>query len=85
METPSGIQPLAIKVLHTEGCTATPETLELIEEVAGRTGTPIDVERILIESPEQALELKFLGSPTVLVNGLDVDPAAREHGAYGFT
>ena len=85
METPSGIRPLDIKVLYTEGCPATPETIELIEDVAAGMDTPIRMERILVESPEQALEQEFLGSPTVQVNGLDVDPAARKNTAYGFT
>lgn len=85
MATPRGGQPMEIKVLHTEGCQGTPGAIELIEDVAAGMGALVRLEQILVESPEQAMEQRFLGSPTVLVNGLDVDPAARKNTAYGFT
>ena len=85
METQRSIEPLEIKVLYTEGCPGTPGTIELVEDVAAGMGTAIRMEQILVESPEHAMEHKFLGSPTVQVNGLDVDPAARKNTAYGFT
>lgn len=84
MKRPNGVRPLDIIVLYTEGCPATAETIRLIEDVAASTDTPIQLERILVKSPEQALEQRFMGSPTVQVNGLDVDPAARRNSAYGF-
>ena len=79
------MEEVVVSVLYTAGCPATPETLELIEEVAACTRTPIKLEKILVQTPEQALYFKFLGSPTVQVNGIDVDPAARSNTAYGFT
>ena len=85
MKTLSGVRPLDIKILYIEGCQSTPKTIQLIEGVAAGMGVPIRLERILVESPEQALELRFLGSPSVQVNGLDIDPAARKNAAYGFT
>jgi len=78
-------RPLEVQVLHIEGCASTPETIGLIKQVAASTDTPIRIGTILVESPEQAQEQRFLGSPTVQVNGLDVDPAARLNTAYGFT
>jgi len=30
-------------------------------------------------------EKKFLGSPTIRINGLDVDPSMRSSTNYGFT
>ena len=85
MGAPSAGQPLNIKVLYTAGCPGMPGTIERIEDVAAGLGIPIYVEWTLVESPEQALEQRFLGSPTVQVNGLDIDPAARKNTAYGFT
>ena len=74
---------LAVTVLHTEGCAATPPTINLIKDVAQELDSPIRLSKILIQSPEQASKRKFLGSPTVQVNGLDIDPAARENPSYG--
>lgn len=76
-----------VEVLHTEGCPGTPPTIELINTVAAEMGIEIRLRETLIteESQKQAAEFRFLGSPTVRVNGLDIDPAAREATSYGFT
>ena len=73
-----------ITVLYTEGCAATPATIELIRQVAEKEGIPLCLQKILVASPDQALQLEFLGSPTVQVNGLDIEPSARSSRACGF-
>jgi len=73
-----------VQVLYTEGCANTPATIELIREVAAMIGIQIRMSKMLIEPANQAVEIKFLGSPTVLVNGLDIDPAAHQSVSYGF-
>jgi hypothetical protein len=37
-----------------------------------------------VESPEDAERERFLGSPTVRVDGVDVDPGASEREDFGF-
>jgi hypothetical protein len=73
-----------VRVLYTEGCSATPATVELINSVAAEMEIQISLRSIRVERPEQACGLQFLGSPTVQVNGLDIDPAARKDVDYGF-
>jgi hypothetical protein len=73
-----------VRVLYTEGCAATAATVDLVNSVARELGIQVHLQQVLVTSPEQATALKFLGSPTVLVNGWDVDPAARQHTHYGF-
>lgn len=85
MKTFGSGQPLDIKVLFTEACPGAPKAIQLVEEVVAGMGMPVRLERIVVESPEQARAQRFLGSPTVQVNGLDVDPAVRNSTAYGFT
>lgn len=41
------------------------------------------VEVIDVRGEQEAEQLKFLGSPTIRVNGQDVDPEARESTDYG--
>jgi len=45
----------------------------------------IELEAVQIENQEQAKQLNFLGSPTVRVNGVDIDPAAGSAQFSGFT
>lgn len=77
-------QSVDVRVLYTEGCSATPATVDLINNVAAEMEIEISLQSILVEAPEQASGLKFLGSPTVQVNSLDIDPAARTNVDYGF-
>ena len=76
--------PLEVKVLYTEGCAATPPTIQLVQAIAIEMDIPISLQQVTVESFTEALTLKFLGSPTVQIDGLDVDPAARANSDYGF-
>jgi hypothetical protein len=84
MAKPNMLRTVDVRVLYTAGCAATPATVDLVSSVARELGIQVRLQQVLVESPEQAAALKFLGSPTVHVNGLDVDPAARQHTHYGF-
>ncbi len=71
-------------VLYTAGCADTPSTIDLVRRTASEMGLEIDLETIRVEDQRQAEDLKFLGSPTVQLNGLDIDPGARDSTLYGF-
>jgi hypothetical protein len=77
-------EPLDVTVLYTAGCGGTPATIALVKRVAHELDIPLRLQEVLIHSPEQAVRQNFLGSPTVQVNGLDIDPAARQRDDYGF-
>jgi hypothetical protein len=48
-------------------------------------GIPIELNQVQVTTQDQADKCRFLGSPTVQINGQDVDPAARGASAFGFT
>jgi hypothetical protein len=73
-----------VRVLFSEGCDNTPPTIDLIKQTALESGIEIDLKIVPVESQEQAQQWKFLGSPTVQVNGLDIEPSARSATAFGF-
>lgn len=56
----------------------------LIEEFAKQRGIGIEIEHVPVNTDEEAQAHKFIGGPTVRINGLDVDPAARGVTEYGF-
>lgn len=68
---------IQIRVLHTDGCPNAFPVIDLIRRVGDEIDIPVSVERVLVSSQKQAVELRFIGSPTVEVNGVDIDPAAR--------
>jgi hypothetical protein len=79
------MQAVNVRVLHMADCPATPATIRLVEEAASGLGVPIALEPVLVETPEQAEALAFLGSPTVRVDGRDVEPEARDRQDFGLT
>jgi len=74
-----------VHVLYTAGCVSTPGTVQLFHDVARDLGIPIRITRTQVTSQAQAERLRFLGSPTIQIGDLDIDPAARSETAFGFT
>ena len=61
---------MKVELLWWEGCPSYPEAHELLEEVlAGRA----EIEMREVRSHEEAEALGFPGSPTIRIDGLDVD------------
>ncbi|MCA1961890.1 MAG: hypothetical protein LDL33_13990 [Desulfomonile sp.] len=74
-----------IRVLYSEGCAGTPPTVELVKNVAQYLNIPVNIEMVSVGTQEQARELRFLGSPTVQIEGLDIEPSAQDSLAFGLT
>jgi hypothetical protein len=60
--------------LFYEDCPSHELALERLHEVLAEQGIDTDVKVLEVKSEEQAQELHFVGSPTILVNGQDIDP-----------
>jgi hypothetical protein len=64
-----------VEVYWWKGCPSTPEALELLDKVLAAKGLDAEVELREVRTDEEAAELGFPGSPTIRVDGRDVDPA----------
>ena len=65
---------LRIDILYTSDCTDWPTAAELVTQVLNDLGLAAEVSSYLVKSDRQAIELNFIGSPTILVNGVDPWP-----------
>jgi hypothetical protein len=63
-----------VSFLYYEECPSHDLALERLREVMAEEGIPGEVEVIKVETEEQARELRFVGSPTIRVDGQDIDP-----------
>jgi hypothetical protein len=63
-----------IEVFTWAGCPSHPEALALLRDVVAEHGLDVEIEVIDVTTQEQAEELGFVGSPTIRVDGRDVDP-----------
>ena len=65
---------MQVSFLYYEECPSHDLALERLREVMGEEGVLDDVEVVKVGSEEQAHELRFVGSPTIRVDGQDIDP-----------
>jgi len=65
-----------IQLLYFAGCPHYAPTLELLRRTAAERGQELNVELIEVRNNEDARRLRFLGSPTLRVNGVDIEPTA---------
>ena len=76
---------ISVQVLFSDGCPHASSTIELIKDVSTKLKLDIVLESIRVDDREHAREINFLGSPTIRINGLDIDPSARSAVFSGFT
>lgn len=63
-----------IEVLAREDCPNRDMAIIVVERVVKEIGVPAEIEVVDVVDDDDAAEYRVLGSPTVLVDGRDVDP-----------
>lgn len=72
-----------VELLYFDGCPTYKTALRDLEEVVKEEALDVRVILTKVESEDDARRLRFLGSPTVRVNGADIEPAANESTGFG--
>jgi hypothetical protein len=71
---------MKITFLYYEDCPSHDKALDRLRSIMAEEGVQTEIKIIKVETDEQAQALEFVGSPTIRVNGRDIDPPAP--GAY---
>ena len=71
-----------VEVLTFEGCPHAEPALELVKRVLADRGVGATVRRVDVPNVEAAAAKRFLGSPTIRVNGRDIEPGVAERDQY---
>lgn len=69
---------MTIELFYWDGCPSYPETKTLLEEVIRSAGVEAEIAMREVRTQAEAEELRFPGSPTVRIDGRDVDPRGAE-------
>lgn len=77
MTTDRPVHPPVIEVLHVQDCPNYPEALALVERVRTELGFHAELHTTLIADLAAAERARFPGSPTVRVDGRDVEPGSE--------
>jgi hypothetical protein len=74
---------LKVELLYFEGCPGFQPTLSLLKQVLDEEEIPARVQIILVDSEESANKYRFQGSPSIRVDGEDIEPEARSSTDFG--
>jgi hypothetical protein len=68
-----------VELLWWEGCPSTERALAAVREALSELGLGgVEIRTQEIKNDDDAHELGFVGSPTILIDGVDLVPAASE-------
>lgn len=73
-----------VQILYFEGCPNHRETVERVRAVVSELGITAEIAKVEVETARDAERLRFLGSPSVHVDGVDIEPAARGSSSFAF-
>lgn len=76
---------MRIEFLYFKTCPSYKLALERLQAVLKELDVDAQVDMIEVKSANEARQLCFLGSPTIRINGLDVEQTARSRTSYGLT
>lgn len=74
---------MRVEVLYFDGCPNHEALLPRLREALRRAGAPTDITLVRIEDDEAARRERFLGSPTVRIDGRDIEPQADQRTDFG--
>jgi hypothetical protein len=74
-----------VEILYFDGCPNHRPAQQLVEQVAAELGLQPQIELVEVANVEAAARLRFLGSPSVRVNGRDVEPGADERSDFALS
>jgi hypothetical protein len=69
---------MTVELLWWDGCPSHPEALEELRRILAEEHVGTGVALIEVTSDEQAQRERFIGSPTIRINGEDIVPAGDQ-------
>ena len=74
-----------VEILYFDGCPNYLHARELVQEAAAELGLDARIELVEVEGADRVAELRFLGSPSIRVDGHDVEPGADARDDFTFS
>jgi len=74
---------MLVEILSFQGCPNADLTQERVCHALEAEALAAEISEIEVATPEEAQRLRFLGSPSVRIDGIDVEPEAVARNAFG--
>jgi hypothetical protein len=72
-----------VEILYIEGCPNVDVALDHVHKALAAAGDPAQPHLVRVDEEADAVRRQFLGSPTIRVNGVDVDASAHARNDFG--
>jgi len=74
-----------VEILYFDGCPNHEPAIALVQRIDRELGTGAELRLVNVPDQQAARRLQFLGSPTIRVDGVDVDPLSAQRSDYGLS
>ena len=74
---------MKVEVVYFEGCPNHEALLPRLRELLNSVGASTEIDLVRVENAEAAQRERFLGSPTLRIDGEDVEPGADGRTDFG--
>ena len=74
---------MKFEILYFDGCPSWQDAEHNLQKALDDLDLPANIKRVQVETPEEAIEKQFIGSPTIRVDGEDLFPASHDDYALG--
>jgi hypothetical protein len=81
-QTDGSLHEMTVEILYFDDCPNHKDAQALVERVKDELGVEGETRMVEVTDPDAAERLRFLGSPTVRVDGHDIEPGADERDQY---
>ena len=74
---------MKVEVFHFDECPNVTPTVERLKRILAENGLSDPITLVRVGDHAAAQSTRFLGSPTVRIDGLDIEPSARSRSDFG--
>jgi hypothetical protein len=74
-----------VEILYFDGCPNHLPAIALVDRAGSELGIRPQVRLVNVPDEHAAQRLRFLGSPTIRIGGVDVDPHTAERGDFALS
>jgi hypothetical protein len=76
---------MRVEIFYFSGCPNHAPAVDCVRDVLAQEDTAAEMVEVEVKDVATAQRVGFLGSPTIRVDGQDVEPAARAERAFGLS
>jgi hypothetical protein len=76
---------MKIEILYISGCPHHGEAVTSVREILAEEGDRTTIDEVEVKDDASAQRSHFLGSPSIRIDGVDVERAATDSRSYGLT